>query len=323
MGFPPTESMKPNKMNNLYKYKVSVIIPTYNRADLLPMTVESVFAQTYKNYEIIIVDDGSTDNTKEIVEPYLSKSNIRYFYQENRKQASARNNGIRNSEGEYIAFLDSDDLWHPEKLDLQVKVLEEHPEVGLVYSNQSLLQEDSSKDEVRYPPGVLKSGNIFKDLLIRKFYCSTSGLLVRKSVLDDVGFFDESLRNALEDWELSLRISKKYKAFCVDKPLFKRRLHVEVLDNYFEVRINNHQNILKKYLDDSALSKSFINYVWGKANYSWSRKYFERHYYNKAFKFFWRSLLKGNLVASFPMLLTLLGPVGKGIFEFLLKLYRK
>ena len=310
-------------MNNPYKYKVSVIIPTYNRADLLTMTVDSVLAQTYKNYEIIIVDDGSTDHTKEIIKPYLSKSNIRYIYQENRKQAAARNNGIRNSAGEFISFLDSDDLWRPEKLELQVKVLEEHPEVGLVYSNQSLMLDVSSEDQIRYSPGVLKSGDIFKDLLRRKFYCSTSSLLVRKSVLDDVGSFDESLRNSLEDWELTLRISKKYKTFCVDKPLFRRRLHAEVLDNYYEIRIENHQSILKKYLNDSALSKSFINYVWGKASFAWGRKYFERHRYKKAFKCFYRSLQRGNWAANFPMLLSLFGPAGKIVFDLLLKLSRK
>ena len=100
------------------KPKVSVVIPTYNSSQFIVETLESVFAQTYKDYEIIVVDDGSTDNTKEVLQPYTSR--IKYIYKENGGPASARNVGIKSAQGEYIAFLDSDDRWLPEKLEKHI-----------------------------------------------------------------------------------------------------------------------------------------------------------------------------------------------------------
>src|SRR4030042_4827818 len=102
--------------------KVSVIIPTYNRGNLVLESIQSVFAQTFSDYEIIVIDDGSTDNTREVLHPYLSK--LTYIYEKNSGQSFARNIGILASKGEYIAFLDSDDLWEPEKLETQVKLLD-------------------------------------------------------------------------------------------------------------------------------------------------------------------------------------------------------
>ncbi len=299
--------------------KVSVVIPTYNRQDFITQAIDSVSAQTYDDYEIIIVDDGSTDHTREILKPYLAKSNIRYFYQENLKQAAARNNGIRRSTGEYIAFLDSDDLWHPEKLALQVQVLEESPEIGMVYSNQDIMKNGFIVKKMKYPREILKSGCIFEDLLLRRFYCSTPGLLIRRSVLEDVGLFDESLQNALEDWELTLRISQKYKVLCVDRPLFQRRLHVGAAETYFEKRIYNHQKILSAYLNKSYLSKSFTNTVWAKAYYSWGCIYFENYRYRRARQCFAHAFKRGYWITSIPLMLSLFGVVGKKLFDQLLK----
>jgi len=299
--------------------KVSVVVPTYNRADVLPETIDSVLAQTYKDYEIIIVDDGSTDNTREILEPYLSMDNISYVYQENKKQASARNKGIQNSKGEYIAFLDSDDLWHPRKLEYQVEIFEKHPDIGMVYSNQSIIQDDPYKEKIKYPLGKLKSGFIFEDLLLRKFYCSTPSLLIRRSVLDDVGLLDESLEDAFEDWELTLRISKKYKVFCLDKPLFRRRINIEYSGRYFEKRIKNHKKILDKYLNESDLETPYRNSIWGKANFSWAHIYLTNHCYGKAIKYFFQASCKGHKAAIVAVPLCLLGPVGIIIFEYVYK----
>ena len=112
--------------------KVSVAIPTYNRAHYICETIDSVLVQTYKDYEIIVVDDGSTDNTREILKRYGGK--IKYFYQANQGQASAWNYAVSQSSGEYIAFLDDDDLWFPEKLERQVEVLDKNPDLGFVCS---------------------------------------------------------------------------------------------------------------------------------------------------------------------------------------------
>jgi glycosyltransferase involved in cell wall biosynthesis len=298
-----------------YPYKASVIVPTYNRADVLPSAIDSILAQTTKDFEIIIVDDGSTDNTREVLEPYLARPNIRYIYQENQKQAAARNNGILHSKSEYVGFLDSDDFWYPEKLELQIKTLEEHPEVGMVFSNQMMFNDDSEEGWVRYPPGVLKSGDIFKDLLKRKFYCSLQTVLVRRSVFDDVGLTDESLKNSLEDWDLTLRIAKKYKVIGIEKPLVRRRIHEETSVKYLEFRINNHRTILEKHLKEPSLAPSFVNWIWRKAYYSWGHDYLVSGLYRKALRWFVRSFRKGNWVAGIGIMMGLLGPVGKGLFR--------
>src|SRR5690349_3602213 len=107
--------------------KVSVIIPTYNRAQFIARAVDSVLEQTYKDFEIIVIDDGSSDNTQEILKAYEGK--IRYVYQQNKGISAARNRGIQEAKGEYIAFLDSDDVWKPEKLSVQVAILDVNPHV--------------------------------------------------------------------------------------------------------------------------------------------------------------------------------------------------
>jgi glycosyltransferase involved in cell wall biosynthesis len=298
-----------------YPYKTSVIIPTYNRAEVLPSAIESLLTQTYKDFEIIIVDDGSTDNTRKVLESYLAKPNIRYVYQENQKQAAARNNGICHSRSEYLAFLDSDDLWYPEKLDLQVKALDEHPDVGMVYSNQMMFVDDMDEGWVRYARGILKSGDIFKDLLQRKFYCSLQTVLVRRTVFDEVGLMDESLKNSLEDWELTLRIARKYRILAIDKPLVRRRVHEETSLKYLEFRINNHWSILKKHLKEPSLEPEFVNRIWRKAYYSWGHDYLAHGSYGKALRWFRRALRKGNLAAGIGIAASLLGPVGRGLFR--------
>ncbi|MCK4819314.1 glycosyltransferase family 2 protein, partial [bacterium] len=106
---------------------VSVIIPTCNRAEYITQAIDSVLAQTYTDYEIIVVDDGSTDNTKEVMEPYMDR--IRYIYQENAGVSAARNTGIKAAKGDWVAFLDSDDEWLPGKLAVQIRAVERHPQL--------------------------------------------------------------------------------------------------------------------------------------------------------------------------------------------------
>src|SRR3990170_2838516 len=117
----------------LFMPKVSVIIPTYNREKYIVETLQSVFAQTFTDYEVIVIDDGSTDNTADVLRPYLDR--IVYIRKPNGGQGSARNVGIKVAKGEYIAFLDSDDLWMPEKLELQVKYLDNNKDAGLVFTD--------------------------------------------------------------------------------------------------------------------------------------------------------------------------------------------
>lgn len=201
--------------------KVSILTPAYNSAKYLPETIESVLAQTFQDFEMIIVDDGSTDNTKEVVEAYVKNypGKIRYIYQQNAGPAAARNTAIKNSTGEYLALLDSDDLWFPNRLEEGVKILDTHPEVGLVHSRTKRVIGDiemgGSVRQTKY-----LSGMIYTNLILRKAHISCLTALFRRKCIEDVGIFDEARECiGVEDRELWLRISKKYPVYFIDKDL--------------------------------------------------------------------------------------------------------
>lgn len=202
--------------------KVSVIVPTYNCAQYLPEALDSALAQTYSDFEILIIDDGSTDDTKKILEPYLKtfKSKIRNIYQENKGHSLARNNGLKNAKGEFIAFLDADDKWYPHRLEEEIKLIEANPVVGLVHANAMRLSEDGRLLGAYSRKKQYLSGFIFKPLFLRLADISCATVLLRKSCCDNVGYFDTHLtRLGCEDRELWLRIAKKYRIEYVDQVL--------------------------------------------------------------------------------------------------------
>jgi glycosyltransferase involved in cell wall biosynthesis len=207
------------RASNRDKPRVSVVIPAYNSADRVKEAIESVLAQSYSNFEIIVVDDGSTDNTERTLR-YFGEQ-IRYFKQQNQGVSSARNAGIRNSRGEYVAFLDSDDIWASDKLAGQVPVLDGDPEVGLVYCDWSVMSGETVLRASYHKNLRPASGYVFNELIQRGFVL-TSGVVVRRSCLEDVGCFDTTLTIA-QDYDLWLRISYCWKIQLVDKCLFTKR----------------------------------------------------------------------------------------------------
>jgi len=196
---------------------VSVVIPTYNRAHLVGRAIKSVLNQTYQKFEIIIVDDGSTDKTEEIIKTFKDER-VRYIRNEKNKGASAaRNIGIKVARGEYIAFQDSDDEWLPEKLEKQMKVFEITPEkVGVVYTGFWRVKNNK---KIYTPSNKItkKEGYIHKEI-IRNNFVTTQAVIIKKKCFKKVGMFDERLPR-LQDWELWIRISKFYEFKCVDEPL--------------------------------------------------------------------------------------------------------
>ena len=183
--------------------KVSVIIPTYNRSSVVKEVVSSVLAQTESDLEVIVVDDGSTDDTREVVED-LQDGRVNYFYKINGGPASARNLGLSKCEGEYVAFLDHDDLWLPNYLEVMVSHLENNTEFGAAYSPITVVYPDGRKvKSYKRPEG--KSGWITLDLF-RNSFVWTSATVIRKSVLKKF-YFDESLRRSYEDGDFFLRLS--------------------------------------------------------------------------------------------------------------------
>jgi hypothetical protein len=183
--------------------QISVIIPTYNRADMLGDAIASVLAQTYADWELIVVDDGSIDDTEAVVARY-SDPRIRYIYQENRKLPGARNTGIRASTGEYVAFLDSDDLFLPEKLSVQAAAMENRPDIGLVASGWH--EVDLQRKVLRR----LRPWQARPDLDLSGWLngCPfiVPSVLVRRTWLIQVGLFDED-QHYVEDWDLWLRLA--------------------------------------------------------------------------------------------------------------------
>ncbi len=202
---------------------VSVIMPAFNSERYIAEAVESVLQQSYKNFELIIVNDGSTDRTDEILQKY--SNGIHYIKQPNLGVSAARNKGILASHGEYVSFLDSDDLWFKETIKLQHTFLTSHPEVGLVYGEMQLFDHTGplSNDWVTSERVPRPEGYIFKDLILSCLF-GLSTVMVRKDVLNNVGVFDPNLP-AGEDYELWLRISSKYKIGYIPDRLMMYRRH--------------------------------------------------------------------------------------------------
>jgi glycosyltransferase involved in cell wall biosynthesis len=200
---------------------VSVIIPTYNYARFLTEAAESVLGQTFSDLELIIVDDGSTDNTVDVVRPYLSDDRVHYIHQENRGLSAARNRGIRESRGEFIALLDADDVWFPSKIEKQVRLMGESPDVGLVYCKAENVSEKG--DALPGVPVPHKENITYKDLMYFPL-TNPSCVFIRKRIFDEVGLFDESFTH-LEDSNMWIRILRYYRSAYVDEVLVKIRKH--------------------------------------------------------------------------------------------------
>ncbi len=213
--------------------KVSVIIPTYNRAKYIRESIDSVLAQTYQDYEIIVVDDGSTDNTKEIILSYGDK--VRYFFQDHGNQPLALNFGATKARGEYIAFLDDDDLWVPNKLELQVNILDSKEEIGFVCSETYHMNE--SGETTHHWKRKDWNKDTFESLYENNFICHCV-VLVRKQLLDQVGGFDGTLITT-QDYDLWLRLTKICKFEYINKPLARIRFHPN----------NKHKNRIQKLKD--------------------------------------------------------------------------
>lgn len=186
--------------------KVSVIIPAYNSMMFLPRTLESVLKQTFQDYEVIVVNDGSQDDIEDWIKA-IDDKRVRLISQLNQGQSAARNTGIKHSESEYIAFLDSDDLWEPQKLEKQVNVLDNNPDVGLVYA---WVHELSTNDQIlKKVWRFSEEGNIWKKLVQGNEIACGSVPMIRRSCLDTVGEFYK-FPFACEDWDLWLRIAAEY-----------------------------------------------------------------------------------------------------------------
>lgn len=243
------------------KPTVSVIIPTYNRAHLLPRAIESVLNQTYQVFEVIIIDDGSTDKTREVVKSFTTP-NIKYIkFEKNKGAAAARNIGINVARGEFIAFQDSDNEWCREKLTKQVELFKDTPSrLGVIYSGIWRIK-NNKKNYVPSDKISKTEGNIYEMILMGNFI-DLSAAIVKKECFSEVGLFDESLP-CLQDWELWIRISKRYDFKYLKEPLVNAYYTSDSISiNYgklivaVEYILNKHFDEFKKY--KRALVKRYI-----------------------------------------------------------------
>jgi glycosyltransferase involved in cell wall biosynthesis len=200
--------------------RVSIIIPTYNRSKLLRVALESALEQTYPNIEVIVVDDGSTDDTATVMAQYAGR--VTYLKQANQDVAAARNTGIRAASGEYLTFLDDDDLILPIKIARQVQVLDFQPGVGLVHCQFYRANEDGNYlNQI----GLLPEGEVLHKLVCRNFVW-VGAPLIRRHCFDRVGLFDEGIPSITADWDMWLRIAQAgYRFACVQEPLGVYRIH--------------------------------------------------------------------------------------------------
>lgn len=247
--------------------KVSVIIPTYNRAKYLPEAIDSVLNQTYQDFEIIIVDDGSTDNTEDIVCQYVegAPERIRYLHQNNKGVSAATNNGIIESKGEYICFLDDDDYYLRQSLELRTKALNLYDadiiigKLNRIYVATSQGKIDSSFP-LKYRKAVIKrhgkfyicDGPTFFKMAINKgFFVHTSAIMFKKQFLNQIGLFDESLKSS-QDIDIYFRVFSSAKNFIyIDDTLSSYRHH-----------LNRHSNDLNRlFLDERRRYIKQIKYL--------------------------------------------------------------
>jgi glycosyltransferase involved in cell wall biosynthesis len=259
--------------------KVSVIIPTYNRAQLIIRSVQSVLNQTYKNFELIVIDDGSSDGTKDVLTPYMDC--IRYFYQENKGISAARNRGLQEAKGDYIAFLDSDDEWVPEKLAIQVKIMDENPSIGIIHNKLVIVNENNQQIGTKPKSD---SSNVFHELIETLGDLPTSSILIRKECFDKVGIFDESLPT-MEDFEMWLRIAQYYNIYeyrnrCL---AYSHRHAGQITRDKIKVYyglVSLDKKILKQFPN---IHTKAVNKRLAKNLYILSRAYYDKGQYHLAF----------------------------------------
>ena len=195
--------------------KVSVLIPAYNAMPYLEAALSSVLNQTFTDYEVIVINDGSTDNIEEWM-TQVSDSRVQLVSQPNLGVSQTRNNGIKKSRGEYLAFLDADDLWESTKLAKQVQVLNNHPEVGLVYTGVAYVDEkgNSTGRVVKYR----QEGHVWQELTKGNLVECGSVAMVRRQCFEECGVFDTAVAPC-EDWDMWLRIAKAYPFKVIEEPL--------------------------------------------------------------------------------------------------------
>jgi len=235
---------------------ISVIIPSKNRPVFILKAIESVLAQTYKNVEIIVVDDGSEVPLTSVLAKSIGLRVQCLRHGCSKGAPMARNTGIKHAKGEYIAFLDDDDIWLPEKLERQLLVFQSAGEdTGLVYCGFTYIHNDSDVAEC----GCEDRGHVFNRLLLKNFVGSASLPLIRMECFKSSGAFDENFQS-FQDWDMWLRIAQNYLIDFIDESLVLRTMHGEQITSDLKAKISGREQYIRKYYDDLATNKKTLSH---------------------------------------------------------------
>jgi glycosyltransferase involved in cell wall biosynthesis len=226
---------------------VSVIIPTYKHRDYVLHTLDSVFAQTFTDYEVIVVNDGSPDDTADVLRPLVEAGRIHYIEQANAGQAAARNRGIAEAQGKYIALLDDDDLWPKDKLQNQCQLLENNPQAVMIYGYTRVF---SAESEYVYPDTTPPTGQALQAFLVRNWIGSPGQTLIRADALKSINGFDPQIWGC-DDWELYIRLAQNGLILFDENIALHYRLHVN----------NASRNVWKMYINACKVSRKHFGLI--------------------------------------------------------------
>ena len=224
---------------------ISIITPTYNREAFLPAAIESVLAQSYKEFELIIVDDGSTDNSRELINAYADKDpRVKYLYQENQRQSVARNYALSIAKGDFICFLDSDNYWPHDKLEKSLKAFEQHPEADIVYGDCITIDEQGN--ELHRNNMRRYSGNIAA-LLLKDNFVSMNTTMTRRKCFNEMGGMSGKRRVA-DDYDLWLKFSARYRFQYIPEFLAYYRVMENQISSNKKLRFETNEKIILDFL---------------------------------------------------------------------------
>jgi glycosyltransferase involved in cell wall biosynthesis len=228
-------------MNTKIRPEISVIMPVLNGEQFIHPAILSVLNQSFKNFELIIIDDGSTDNTAEIVKSYSFDERVKYFYQDNTGLSGARNTGISLSQGDYVAFIDCDDIWYPKKIELQLKSMKKNPKAGLSFGWISYIDE---RDRFIGYKEYRIYNNFYENLILGNYVDNGSVPLIKRECFDKIGYFDPTI--AGEDWDMWIRIAREYEFVCVNDYLVKYRIYSFSMSKNYKKMIEGLLTILNR-----------------------------------------------------------------------------
>ena len=266
---------------------VSIIMPAFNASKTIFDSINSVQSQTYQNWEMIIIDDGSTDNTKDIITPFLSDYRIKYLRQLNSGPSIARNNGINKAQGKYLAFLDSDDLWKPNKLDIQIKYLDNNPNFGLIHTNYSTFENDIKNCKRFKQSSWFSKWPGYERLLIFDSI-GTLTVLTETELIKSLGGFRKDLFGT-EDWDLWIRVSKETKISKLNEDTAYYRINPDGLSQSFDKHLIELDKVYNQHVFQSKIQNK-IKYA---ANSVYSFRKAKNFFKKKNYLFFLRYICLG------------------------------